>query len=152
MMQITSPAFEPGAEVPSPNTCLGPDLSPPFTFTDVPINAQSLAVIIEDTDTMPLQTNWVVFNIPADTPGLLEGSLPAGAVEGRNSKGEIGYAGPCPKDFEGIHRYSINLYALDSNLDLAPGADKMKVKQEIRAHLLEQAELTATSTAPTIGV
>lgn len=151
-MQISSPAFEPGSEIPAPNTCLGPDLSLPLTFTDVPINAQSLVVTLEDTDIMPAQTNWVVFNIPADTPGLLEGSLPAGAVEGLNGQNKIGYSGPCPKDFQGIHHYSIKLYALDSNLDLPSGADKVTVKHAMRGHILEQAELTATSTAPKIGV
>jgi Raf kinase inhibitor-like YbhB/YbcL family protein len=59
--------------------------------------------------------HWVLYNIPAATPGLPEAvkatALPAGTREGQNDWGRAGYRGPCPPI--GRHRYFHKLYALD---------------------------------------
>lgn len=88
--------------------------------------------------------HWVLYNIPADVTKLTE-SIPAqakldsGILQGTNGFREIGYGGPCPPS--GTHRYVFTLYALDTNLDLAPKAKKSELIQAIDGHILEEAQL-----------
>ena len=49
-MQITSSAFRDGDEIPVKYTCEGKDLSPPLAFSDVPEDAKSLVLIVDDPD------------------------------------------------------------------------------------------------------
>ena len=54
------------------------DLSPPLTFSDVPEDAKSLVLIVDDPDApdpaAPKMTwvHWVLLDIPPDTAGLPE--------------------------------------------------------------------------------
>lgn len=144
-MQITSTAFKDGEMIPSKYTCDGKDISPPLQWKDVPQNTKSLVLICDDPDA-PVGTwdHWVLFNMPADLPGLEEGikpekKFPNGAVHGRNSWGRLGYGGPCPPG--GTHRYFFKLYALDATLNLQPGAKKRDVENTMRKHVLAQAQL-----------
>jgi hypothetical protein len=49
-MNLTSPAFSNGAEVPVKYTCEGKGVSPPLAWSGVPRNAKSLALIVDDPD------------------------------------------------------------------------------------------------------
>lgn len=49
-LTLTSPSFAEGATIPRLYTCDDRDLSPPLTWTGVPANAQSLALIVDDPD------------------------------------------------------------------------------------------------------
>jgi hypothetical protein len=62
-------------------------------------------------------------------------------VQGSNSWRRLGYGGPCPPQSSN-HRYVFKLYALDSGLDLDPGASKEDVEEAIAGHLLAQGVLT----------
>lgn len=53
-------------------------------------------------------------------------------VEGENSFGKKGYAGPCPPKGEQPHHYVVTAYALKSQLDLPAGAKPDQVVGEIR--------------------
>ena len=85
-MQITSSAFRDGDEIPVKYTCEGKDLSPPLTFADVPEDAKSLVLIVDDPDApdpaAPKLTwvHWVLLDLPPDTVGLPESvaALPSG--------------------------------------------------------------------------
>jgi Raf kinase inhibitor-like YbhB/YbcL family protein len=66
--------------------------------------------------------------------------LPNEARQGRNDFRKLGYGGPCPPPGK-PHRYFFKLYALDTKLNLAPGASRQDVEQAIQGHLLGQAEL-----------
>jgi hypothetical protein len=48
MLTLTSSAFPPQGEIPSKYTCQGQDVSPPLAWSDVPSNAKSLVLIVED--------------------------------------------------------------------------------------------------------
>jgi len=65
--------------------------------------------------------------------------LPDGSVQGTNSWGRTGYGGPCPPG--GTHRYYFKLYALDTVLDLPPGAKKDAVEQAMKGRVLAEAVL-----------
>ena len=144
-MQLTSSAFDEGAMIPQRYTCDGENTSPPLSWTGVPPETRSLALICDDPDA-PAGTwdHWVLYNIPADAIGL-PASVPAkaildnGAVHGSNSWGRIGYGGPCPPG--GTHRYFFKLFALGALLDLKGGATASQLLEAIKGHILAQGQL-----------
>ncbi|TFG50031.1 MAG: YbhB/YbcL family Raf kinase inhibitor-like protein [Anaerolineales bacterium] len=143
-MSLTSPAFNNGEAIPTQYSCDGEDLSPDLDWFGIPQGTQSLALIMDDPDA-PVGTwiHWVLYNIPADKPGLRTGITGAG-LDGTNSWGSTGYGGPCPPG--GTHRYFFKLYALDMMLDLNPGAKKQALLAALEGHILAQAELMGTYT------
>jgi Raf kinase inhibitor-like YbhB/YbcL family protein len=145
-LMLTSPAFAGGGEIPVKYSCDGQSISPPLDWGDGPPGTASFALILEDPDA-PVKnfTHWVIFNLPPDTQGLPEalprdGTLPSGALQGKNGGGGIGYIGPCPPKGP-AHNYVFNLYALDKSLDLAAGATKDQVRQAIQGHILAESML-----------
>ena len=70
--------------------------------------------------------HWLVWNMPADTKGIAEDSVPPGVV-GPNTRENHAYGGPCPPDAE--HRYFFKLYALSEKLDIS---DKTNKKQQLK--------------------
>jgi Raf kinase inhibitor-like YbhB/YbcL family protein len=150
-MQITSPVFESGGKIPQTYTCDGnPLLSPPLSISEVPYGAQSLALIVDDPDVPKALmesgnfTHWILFNIGPLTLEIPEnGSL---GVPGTNGRGDQAYTGPCPPpDYEPTtHRYFFKLYALDTVLNLPPGASKEDLEAAMQGHILETAELIGT--------
>ncbi|MBI3035803.1 YbhB/YbcL family Raf kinase inhibitor-like protein [Candidatus Woesearchaeota archaeon] len=141
-MKLTSTAFTHNGAIPSEYTCDGYDLSPPLSIGDVPANAKSLALIMDDPDA-PVGTwdHWVVFNIPTTTKEISKGTEPKG-VAGRNSWGRTGYGGPCPPS--GTHRYFFKLYALDTTLNLPEGSAKKELEKAMQGHIVAQAHFMGT--------
>ncbi len=145
-MTISSPAFSSGADIPAVYSCTGANDSPALNWSNAPQGTQTFAIIMEDPDA-PLGafTHWIIFNIPADQTSLSEkaspnGRLPAGAIEGLNDFGKIGYGGPCPPAGK-AHRYYFNIYALDSALPLNAGVTKTMLLQSMKGRILAQAQL-----------
>ena len=141
-MELRSPAFEHGRHIPTEHTCDGADMSPPLEISDAPAGTVSLALVMDDPDA-PMGTfdHWVVWNIPAATRRIEEGSEPEG-VQGLTGFGKLGYGGPCPPS--GTHRYRFTVYALDTELNLAAGSRKLKLEEEMEGHVLAQATLEGT--------
>ena len=141
-MKLTSSAFTNNGAIPSEFTCDGNDVSPPLSMSDVPPNAKSLVLIMDDPDA-PVGTwdHWVVFNIAPSTKEISQGVEPQG-IGGKNSWGKTGYGGPCPPS--GTHRYFFKLYALDTELDLREGAGKKDIESAMQGHIIEKAELMGT--------
>ncbi len=142
-MQLTSSAFDYGKPIPSKYTCDGENINPPLTIKDVPEEARSLVLIVDDPDApMGTFTHWTVWNIDPAITLIPEGWVPEGAVEGKTSFGRMGYGGPCPPS--GTHRYFFKLYALDKELILDPSADVRELELAMQGHILAQAELMGT--------
>jgi Raf kinase inhibitor-like YbhB/YbcL family protein len=138
-LSITSPAFVPGAPIPSQYTCDGADINPALTIDGVPKQTVSLTLIMDDPDAPAgVWDHWIVFNIAPDTHEIAEKQEPVG-VHGRGTSGNMAYHGPCPPDRE--HRYFFKLYALDTQLDLPEGSTKAAVEAAMRGHILDQVEL-----------
>ena len=145
-LQLTTPAFKPGADIPAQCTCDGSDTSPALSWNTPPERTQSFALVVEDPDA-PGRTwvHWVLYDLPATERELPEGvppegRLPSGARQGRNDFGTIGYGGPCPPPGSG-HRYYFKLYALDRTLELRAGATRAQLDRSMRGHILAHAEL-----------
>jgi Raf kinase inhibitor-like YbhB/YbcL family protein len=142
-MKITSSAFQEGANIPSQFTCDGAGTSPPLQIADIPSEAKSLALIVDDPDAPSgLFTHWMVWNIPPQTSAVGEGNTPKG-VQGTNDFGKSGYGGPCPPS--GTHRYYFKIFALDRELDLPFGAKRGQVDAAMKGHVVAQGELMGRS-------
>jgi Raf kinase inhibitor-like YbhB/YbcL family protein len=151
-LTINSGAFDDGGAIPREFTCEGTDVSPPLAWSGVPADAQSLVLIVDDPDApdprAPRMTwvHWVLFNLPAETTGLVQGvapqDLPAGTGEGLNDWRRTGYGGPCPPI--GRHRYFHKLYALDTRLEGLESPTKAQVEAAMQGHVLATAELVGT--------
>jgi Raf kinase inhibitor-like YbhB/YbcL family protein len=149
-IQITSNAFQEGETIPTKYTCDGNDRSPALSWSNIPEESQTLALICEDPDA-PSGTfvHWIVYNISPTANGLAEGVptvelLPDGTVQGRNDFKRIGYGGPCPPPGDRPHRYFFRLYALDTKIHLQAGADRQEFAQAIEDHILAAGQLMGT--------
>ena len=105
-MSLKSSAFDPLTETPKRFTCDGLNVSPVLSWSNVPQNAKSLVLIVDDPDApdpaAPKLTwvHWLLYNIPPALSELPENSapeaLPKGTLQGKNDWKETGYRGPCP--------------------------------------------------------
>lgn len=151
-MQIRSPAFADGGGIPTTYTCQGDDIAPPLEWDGVPENTGSLVLIVDDPDApdpdAPRMTwvHWLLYNLPADSRGLPEGTtaadLPAGVQQGLNDWQRAGYGGPCPPI--GRHRYFHKLYALDTMLEGLNRPTRAQLESAMQGHILAQAQLLGT--------
>lgn len=144
-MNLTSNAFLNNNYIPCKYTCDGVNISPQLEIKDIPQNAKSLVLIVDDPDA-PIGTfvHCVVYNIPINKTIFKEGELNDAdlledAMQGKTDFGTIGYGGPCPPG--GTHRYFFKLYALDVNLNLEYGASKKEVETAMKGHIISQTEL-----------
>ncbi len=150
-IKITSPAFAEGEMIPKKYSCDGEGVSPALKWENIPEDAKSLVLISDDPDA-PAGTwvHWVVYDmspniseLPEDIPpvDLLEDieGLNITGKQGVNSGHRIGYQPPCPP--YGTHRYYFKIYALDTMLNLKPGASKKKVLKTMEGHITAQGQL-----------
>jgi Raf kinase inhibitor-like YbhB/YbcL family protein len=144
-IKIESSAFKEGGMIPVKYTCDGEDVSPPLGWRDLPAGTKTIALISDDPDApMGTWVHWVLFNLPSDVEALpenipLKKTLENGAVHGANDFGRLGYGGPCPP--KGTHRYFFKIYALDTKIDLAPGAKKSQLVKAMEGHILDSGQL-----------
>jgi Raf kinase inhibitor-like YbhB/YbcL family protein len=148
-LSLTSSAFAHQGEIPARFTCEGEDVSPALSWSGVPREARSLALLVDDPDApdpkAPRMTwvHWVLYNLPVTATGLPEGvssrDLPEGTREGTNDWKRPGYGGPCPP--VGRHRYFFKLYALDIELPDLESPTKARLEEAMEGHVLARAEL-----------
>jgi Raf kinase inhibitor-like YbhB/YbcL family protein len=142
VMKLESSDFEHGEAIPVVFTCQGEEQSPSLNISEVPAEAKSLVLIMDDPDA-PGGTwvHWLVWNIPPETGAFDKNHVPEGAVQGKNSWGHPGYGGPCPPS--GSHRYFFKLYALDELLSLS-SADVKRLEKAMEPHVIDKCELMGT--------
>lgn len=140
---VSSSAFTDGQKIPIKYTCDGEDLSVPLTWSGVPEGAQSLALIADDPDAPGrVYVHWVLYDLPAGLTTLDEGAGDTG-TSGENSSRNLSYNGPCPPAGP-AHRYYFKLYALNTELNLQPGASKEQVEEAMQEHILAEGQLMGT--------
>lgn len=138
-IRITSSAFHEGGSIPPKFTCDGGNTSPSLQISGVPLEAKSIALVVDDPDAPGgLFTHWVVWNISSQTTGIAEGSAAQG-VQGTNDFGRSGYGAPCPPS--GSHRYVFKIFALDKQLDLPSSAKRGQLDAAMKGHVIAQGEL-----------
>ena len=146
---ITTPSFPANGPIGATFTCSGANHSPTLEWSGAPATTRSYAIIVADPDA-PGGTfiHWVAYNIPASVTKVTEdvaklAQMPGGGVQGTNGAGRVGYFGPCPPPGE-VHHYHFRLYALDSVLGLADGADAEALEQAMKGHIVAQTEVVGT--------
>ncbi len=148
-LELVSPAFADGGEIPVRYSCDGDEAPVPLSWTGGPGETLSYVLIFDDPDAPGDEPflHWLMYDIPANMSGFesvsKDGRLPNGAAQGENSRGEIGYAGPCPPGGQ-THTYVVTMYALDAVLGLERGASRDDVEEAMEGHVLALGELRGT--------
>lgn len=140
-MTITSTAFQQKEYIPPEYSYDGDNKNPPLTFSEVPTEAKSLLLIVDDPDAPNgTFTHWIVYNMSPATLQIPEGGLPPTGKPATNSFGAATYGGPAPPS--GTHRYFFRLYALDITLpEVRPTDTRKDIDALIEGHVIDQAEL-----------
>jgi Raf kinase inhibitor-like YbhB/YbcL family protein len=131
-LNVKCTAFAEGNYFPVRYTCSGDNINPGLAIDDIPANAVSLALIMDDTESPNGEfDHWVMWNIP---PGkkIEENSAPG--IQGRNSHKQNKYYGPCPPN--GVHTYNFKVYALDTKLQLSDTCGKKDLLKAMEGHVL----------------
>ncbi len=137
-LKITSPVFD--RDIPRRYACDGKNISPPFEIKNVPPEAKSLALVVDDLDA-PRGTfvHWIIWNIDPAIREIKENSVPKGAVQGINDFKKHSYGGPCPPSR--THRYVFKVFALDVRLDLGPNSAAVDLQNAMKGHVISKAQM-----------
>ncbi len=144
----------------APGVPAGEGTSPAIQWANTPAGTQSFVLHMHDMDvtrnkTSDDQVHWVVWNIPASVTGLPEG-VPKGSqlADGSLQISATGpmYRGPGAPANGPLHHYVIELYALDSKLDVKPSSDAFATRADvikaIQGHILGKAVYTGLFKRP----
>ena len=130
---ITSTGFEDGGMLAkkfagntkgNPN-CVGDNISPQFSWTNVPAGTRSFALIMVDPEGRGGLgvIHWVAYGISASINSFAEGELSQLGSKYVGGKGTAGlgyYLGPCTPPVTGLHHYTFTLIATDLEPDALP--------------------------------
>jgi Raf kinase inhibitor-like YbhB/YbcL family protein len=150
-MTMTTTAFADGSDIPAKYTQAGEQTSPAITWTNTPAGTISFVLHMHDMEgsrnrTTDDQLHWLVWNIPGTATGLPEG-IPMGAqlqngAYQTSASGQV-YRGPGAPANGPRHHYVFELFALDTKVDVQPGADpfetRTNVMKAIQGHILGKA-------------
>lgn len=139
-MQLESPAFESGAEIPRRHAGNGEDRSPPLSWRNAPAETRSFALFCHDPDA-PLigpgrygYTHWLLYDIPASVTELTEATDEHTA--GVNDAGNLGYNGPMPPEGHGVHHYFFWLLAIAEHPELPAGLTLQQLLEAVEPDVL----------------
>lgn len=139
IFSVSSNAFEDQGNIPSEFTCDGQNISPPLSIANIPKDAKTMSLIMTDPDTPKGNfTHWTAWNIPYTKTEFAKGEN-FDFPQGKTSFGTSGYQGPCPPS--GTHRYYIELYALDIQLDLSKESSVADLQNAMSGHIISESSL-----------
>jgi Raf kinase inhibitor-like YbhB/YbcL family protein len=137
---VRSASFDRMEFIPAKYTCQGENTNPFINWSNIPDHTVSMVLIMDDANARTADggsfTHWIMWNIDPDQ-AIDENSHPG--VQGKNSKGDIGYMGPCPPT--GKHHYHFKVFALDKMLDLPEGSDRKSLEDAMYGHILTWGEI-----------
>lgn len=123
---LTSSAFKDGGTLVTKNAgnmksnpnCVGDNVSPPLSWTNVPVGTKSFAIVMTDPDGRSGLgvVHWVAYGIAANVTSFAENETSSASPKFTGGKGTQGlnvYAGPCPPANTGLHHYTFTLIATD---------------------------------------
>src|SRR5262245_30852636 len=152
-LSVTSPAFGAGRPIPYPYTQYGERFSPALEWSGAPDGTKSFAVLMEDPDAKSPKpyVHWLLYNVPGSTmrldesvPAVMRLDDPSGALQGRNSRGQIGYMGPRPPAGDPPHHYHFQVFALDTIPNLPSGFNRHALLKAMQGHVLAKGDLVGT--------
>jgi len=141
---VYSDSFNEGAQISSEYTCDWENKNPHISWSGVPPDTRSIAILIYDKDSPgDYFIHWIVVGIPPDVYEVAEGIYTGGeaiyGVEGRNDFGYIGYGGPCPPPGE-VHNYFVLVLALDREIILDKGYSFEDFIDAVKGHVIVYGE------------
>jgi Raf kinase inhibitor-like YbhB/YbcL family protein len=145
---LTSFAFKDGTMLETKNAgnnkanpnCIGDNVSPPLSWSNVPAGTRSFALLMVDPEgRLGLGVNhWIAYGIPSTVSGFAEGEtsqLTDKYVGGKGTQGLGYYLGPCTPPNTGLHHYTFTLIATDLEPDaLPPGLTRDEVVAKLAGH------------------
>ena len=115
------------ANAPTNANCVGDDVSPQLSWSNVPDGTRSFALLMIDPEgRAPGGVNhWIAYGIPASVTGFAEGDVSKPSdkyVGGKSTQGVGFYSGPCTPPNATPHHYTFVLIATDFDpKELPPG-------------------------------
>ncbi|MBI4063059.1 MAG: YbhB/YbcL family Raf kinase inhibitor-like protein [Elusimicrobia bacterium] len=149
---LTSSTFKHNDYIPKKHTCDGQDVSPALSWTGIPPNAKSIALVMDDPDAPPgTWLHWTIYDLPGTLTGLQENTAKTETLDNGAKQGLVwgvqdsdmdraGYWGPCPPPGK-PHRYFFKIYAIDKVLNLPPKSKLSEILKAMKGHVLAQGEL-----------
>ena len=118
-------------------TCDGENINPPIDIKGMPLNTNSLVLILEEllTGLKPI-LHWLVWNLPVTNH--IKEDIYIGQ-QGINDFGCLDYRGPCQP--VGISKYIFKIYALDELIDMNDGRTKAEIENAMQGHIIGYGEL-----------
>jgi Raf kinase inhibitor-like YbhB/YbcL family protein len=124
---LVTTAWPDGGMIPLRYTQAGPEISPAIQWSAPPAGTASFVLMFHDADALAANNStddllhWMLWNIPATSTGLPQGmpdgfELPDGTRQISVSGSR--YRGPGASATGPIHHYVLELYALDTVLDV----------------------------------
>ncbi len=133
--------------MPTRYTCAaGAAVNPPLGWAGAPAGTKSFALVVDDS-AAPITpyVYWIVFDINPATTDILEGQLPPGARQARNSAGRASYDPPCPGLLGHVYRFTV--YALNTVLHLPDGTSLTSAWPAIAAATIGRGRMTVKATS-----
>jgi len=144
-MVLTTTAWQDGTVIPAKYTQAGEQVSPALSWTNVPAATVSLVLHMYDADATPTkgtdtQVHWLMWNMPPTLKGLPE-NMPKGPTlpDGSHQISATGpqYRGPGAPATGPLHHYMIEIYALDTKVDVPASTAAMNPEIETRTNVFK---------------
>lgn len=126
-LTLVTTAWPDGGMIPLRYSQAGPEISPALQWSAAPAGTASFVLIFHDADAMAANNStddflqWMLWNIPGTAAALPQGipdsfELPNGTrqISATGSR----YRGPGASETGPMHHYMLDLYALDTMLDI----------------------------------
>jgi Raf kinase inhibitor-like YbhB/YbcL family protein len=148
VMTMTTTAWPDGGQIPAKHTQAGDEVSPAFSWSNVPDGTTSFVLIARDLDSATGGgtddvVHWMLWNIPGGSRELTE-SVPQGSqlTDGTRQISASGpyYRGPGAPAAGPMHHYTFELYALDTTIDVpavgqSPAQTRIAVLAAMAGHV-----------------
>jgi para-nitrobenzyl esterase len=147
-LNVTTPAFKDGEQIPFENTQYRTNTFPGLTWTKGPAATKSYVLIMQD-NTLILRgapiVHWTLFNIPASVtklaPGMASDGNPPGSSYGPNYMGPSkSYTGPRTPPGPG-DMYHFEIFALDTTIPDEGKSDYAAITKAMDGHVLASGEV-----------
>jgi Raf kinase inhibitor-like YbhB/YbcL family protein len=125
-MTLITTAWPDGGMVPLRYTQAGAEVSPAIQWSAAPAGTQSFVLIFHDADTVVNNSTddilqWMLWNIPGNATGIAQAQPDGFELENGTRQISVSgsrYRGPGASSTGPMHHYVMELYALDTRLDV----------------------------------